>query len=424
VATSTSNCRLTSEAASPPTMSLRAGVLHSSRLYTSGIRLRTNHTTNAALIALALRLAGATFSTTGCRTRWGDHNNDQWNNSNRAKGVKSDGQQSVIRRIYPQRDGSPYSPDERRPIKLNSDSDAREVNNESFYSDRQQGYTDGWSTADSGEDDGFKSQGRRDHWSEQRAEKRAETSWQRRATKPPSQYRHPPSTRYFTAPKKGKHVRAQNPFSVLRHDREVLVIYADGACIYNHGNPAAGIGVWFGPDSPHNISRRLGPDEVSLENPQDPTNWERANRASELWAILEGLRELRRADPEERSVVVATDNHYVFRCVTEWVYGWRKNGWQPVDVSGEVLNRDLLETVDKTVRDMESQGWWVRFWSVPKGKNQGPTELANMAVGKGKKGKKVIEKAKEVKEKIGAENSELVEDGAETAEAPRRRSYI
>jgi ribonuclease HI len=161
-----------------------------------------------------------------------------------------------------------------------------------------------------------------------------------------------------------------------------------------------------------------------LENPEDPTNWERANRASELWAILEGLQELRRANPEERSVIVATDNHYVFRCMTEWVYAWRKNGWQPVDVSGEVLNRDLLATVDKAVRDMESQGWRVRFWSVPKGKNQGPTELANMAVGKGKKGKKVIEKAKEVKEKMGAENSELVEDSSETAEAPRRRSYI
>jgi ribonuclease HI len=384
-------------------MSIRAGIIHSSnRLYTSTTSLRTSCANNAAA------LIARTFSTTGCRPRWGDHNNGRWDHG---KNAKSDGQQSTVRKTY-------QDSDERRPA--TTDAHAREVNNERFYPDRQEGYSDHWSSTDSDSNEG-----RRNYGGEERGASRpAKKEWPRRANKPASNnYRPPPSTRYFTAPRKGKHVRAQSPFSVLRHDHDVLVVYADGACFYNRGNPAAGIGVWFGPDSPYNISRRLGPHEIDLTNPEDPTCWERANRASELWAVLEALRQLRRADPELRSVIVGTDNHYVFRCMTEWIYAWRRNGWQPVNVSGEVLNRDLLEVLDKTVRDMESQRWRIRFWSLPKGKNQAPTELANMAVGKGKPGKKaqkVVEKAKKVKKTVGADNAQQLGDNAE----PRRRRFI
>lgn len=119
----------------------------------------------------------------------------------------------------------------------------------------------------------------------------------------------------------------------------VVEIFCDGAC---SGNPGPG---GFG-----TILRFRGTEKELSGGAEETTN----NRM-ELTAALEGLRQLTRPC----RVVVTTDSQYLVKGMTEWMPGWRRNGWKN-SKKEPVLNRDLWEALLEAVA-MHAVTWkWVR----------------------------------------------------------------
>ncbi|KAF1353436.1 ribonuclease H-like domain-containing protein, partial [Delphinella strobiligena] len=107
-----------------------------------------------------------------------------------------------------------------------------------------------------------------------------------------------------------------------------LKIWTDGSSLGNGALGAvAGIGVYFGPSSPKNLSEALvGPRQT--------------NQRAELTALQRALE----LSPRNRQIRIHTDSNYAIKCVTEWFTKWRQNGWlnsqkKPVE------NRDLVEKI-------------------------------------------------------------------------------
>uniref|UniRef100_A0A5S6QN38 ribonuclease H n=1 Tax=Trichuris muris TaxID=70415 RepID=A0A5S6QN38_TRIMR len=90
------------------------------------------------------------------------------------------------------------------------------------------------------------------------------------------------------------------------------VCYTDGACISNGRRKAkAGIGVYWGPDDPRNVSERL----TGLQT-NNRAEIEACSRAIEQ-AKLSGIQNLE----------IRTDSKYVIKCMTCWIHQWRRNNW-------------------------------------------------------------------------------------------------
>ena len=71
------------------------------------------------------------------------------------------------------------------------------------------------------------------------------------------------------------------------------------------------------------------------------------NNRMELTAAIEGLRALK----EPCEVEVVTDSEYVKNGITEWIHGWKRNGWTTARKK-PVVNQDLWEELD----DQKSAG--------------------------------------------------------------------
>jgi len=147
-------------------------------------------------------------------------------------------------------------------------------------------------------------------------------------------------------------------------------LYIDGACSGN-GTPLAkgGIGVYFGPDSPYNISKRLpGPTQTS--------------QRAEIYAAVAALQQILRVVTENQGLelfIVVTDSAYLTDCLAKHVYKWRLNGWK-TSKGKEVANQDLLEPLDNMLDDMSNRGIDVLFWKADRSDNVEADRLANMAI--------------------------------------------
>jgi len=115
-----------------------------------------------------------------------------------------------------------------------------------------------------------------------------------------------------------------------------LVICTDGACTNNGKDGAlAGIGVYFGPDDPRNISTPLtGPLHT--------------NNRAELQALLYALEYVVQHPTE--IVHIQSDSSYCVNGYKSWVFKWVASNWTKSD-GRPVLNKDL----------------WVKVWAL---KNQ------------------------------------------------------
>ena len=103
-----------------------------------------------------------------------------------------------------------------------------------------------------------------------------------------------------------------------------VTLTTDGACI---GNP--GPGGWA-------CVLRFGEHGAECFGAAPNTT----NNRMELQAVIEGLKALR----ESCAVTIRTDSQYVQRGVTEWLAGWKANGWRKSKSSKgnrAVLNREL-----------------------------------------------------------------------------------
>ncbi|TDD03864.1 ribonuclease HI [Saccharopolyspora karakumensis] len=122
---------------------------------------------------------------------------------------------------------------------------------------------------------------------------------------------------------------------------ERVDLYTDGAC---SGNP--GPGGW-------GVVLRYGDHERELYG-KDPTT---TNNKMELMAVIEGLAALTRPIPVVR---VYTDSTYVLKGITEWMRGWKRNGWM-TSAKKPVKNADLWQRLDSECsRHGEVQWEWVK----------------------------------------------------------------
>lgn len=110
-------------------------------------------------------------------------------------------------------------------------------------------------------------------------------------------------------------------------------VYSDGACI---GNP--GPGGWAA------VVLVDGDAAPSWLTGAEPLT---TNNKMELLSALRGIEEARRLGAEQ--IVVYSDSQYLVRGMTEWIDGWKRNGWLTASKQ-PVKNRDLWMRLDAVIR--------------------------------------------------------------------------
>ena len=134
-------------------------------------------------------------------------------------------------------------------------------------------------------------------------------------------------------------------------------IFTDGAC---RGNP--GPGGW-------GALLRFGTIEKSLHGGEKLTT----NNRMELMAAIEGLSALK----EPCEVVITTDSQYVRKGITEWLDGWKRNGWRTASKQA-VKNADLWQRLDELNQRHKVEWHWVKGHS-----GHRENELADLLANRG-----------------------------------------
>lgn len=116
-------------------------------------------------------------------------------------------------------------------------------------------------------------------------------------------------------------------------------IFTDGAC---RGNP--GPGGW-------GAILRLGSAEKELWGGEAQTT----NNRMELTAVIRALEALKRPIAAR----VHTDSQYVLKGISEWIHGWKRNGWRTADKK-PVKNADLWRELDRMAADHRIEWIWVK----------------------------------------------------------------
>lgn len=123
-----------------------------------------------------------------------------------------------------------------------------------------------------------------------------------------------------------------------------LFAYTDGAC---SGNPGpGGWGVLM-------LAREAG--AVVKERELSGGEMMTTNNRMELLAAISALEALAR--PSELTVV--TDSAYVKNGVTEWIHGWKRNGWRTAG-RDPVKNADLWQRLDAAQARHKVEWRWIK----------------------------------------------------------------
>ncbi|MCP5160459.1 MAG: ribonuclease HI [Hahellaceae bacterium] len=143
-----------------------------------------------------------------------------------------------------------------------------------------------------------------------------------------------------------------------------VTLYTDGAC---KGNP--GSGGW-------GVFLRYGEHEKELCGGEADTT----NNRMELTAAIRGLEALKRPC----QVDLFTDSQYVRKGITEWINGWKKNGWKTASKQ-PVKNDDLWRSLDELTKKHTVKWHWVKGHAGDPG-NERADQLANRGVGLARRG--------------------------------------
>lgn len=139
---------------------------------------------------------------------------------------------------------------------------------------------------------------------------------------------------------------------------DIVEIWADGGC---RGNP--GPGGW-------GVLLRTGSREKELWGGEPATT----NNRMELTAVIRALEAMKR--PVQ--VRVHTDSQYVQKGISEWIHGWKRNGWKTSDKK-PVKNSDLWQQLDVLAAQHRVEWLWVRGHAGDPG-NERADALANRGI--------------------------------------------
>jgi len=129
-----------------------------------------------------------------------------------------------------------------------------------------------------------------------------------------------------------------------------LIIYSDGGC---SGNPGPGGWGFVIVDMP-------AEGQVPVETIGSGGEKVTTNNRMELTAVIEALR-LVLATPafSERRVAVYTDSQYVQKGISQWITGWKRNGWRTAS-KDPVKNQDLWMPLDELAARLNPRWVWVK----------------------------------------------------------------
>jgi ribonuclease HI len=139
---------------------------------------------------------------------------------------------------------------------------------------------------------------------------------------------------------------------------DIVEIWADGGC---RGNP--GPGGW-------GVLLRTGSREKELWGGEPATT----NNRMELTAVIRALEALKR--PVQARV--HTDSQYVQKGISEWIHGWKRNGWKTSDKK-PVKNADLWQQLDVLAAQHRVEWLWVKGHAGDPG-NERADALANRGI--------------------------------------------
>ena len=117
-----------------------------------------------------------------------------------------------------------------------------------------------------------------------------------------------------------------------RDDNGFVIVYTDGACENNgKAGAKAGYGVYWADGHPLNRG--------------EPAS-RATNNVGEIEAITESVKIAH--DQGVTKLKIYTDSMFVINCMTQWISGWKKNGWKK-STGDPVKNRVELEALDKAI---------------------------------------------------------------------------
>jgi ribonuclease HI len=127
--------------------------------------------------------------------------------------------------------------------------------------------------------------------------------------------------------------------ALVSSNGDTVEIFTDGAC---EGNP--GPGGWGAIIKVKSVLK-----ELSGGDPNTTNNRMEMIGAIETLKCLDG----------QCKVILTTDSQYLRNGITNWIHGWKKNGWRTSDKK-PVKNQDLWQQLDELNQKHEIEWKWVK----------------------------------------------------------------
>ncbi|MEE2860026.1 MAG: ribonuclease HI [Paracoccus sp. (in: a-proteobacteria)] len=123
-----------------------------------------------------------------------------------------------------------------------------------------------------------------------------------------------------------------------------LFAWTDGACSGNPGPGGWGV-----------LMRALEGETVLKEREMAGGEAATTNNRMELMAAISALEALTRPS----QIVIVTDSAYVKNGVTQWIHGWKRNGWKTADRK-PVKNVELWQRLDAAQATHKVEWRWIK----------------------------------------------------------------
>ena len=123
-----------------------------------------------------------------------------------------------------------------------------------------------------------------------------------------------------------------------------LYAWTDGACSGNPGPGGWGV-----------LMRAMKGANIAKERELSGGEADTTNNRMELMAAITALETLTRAS----AITITTDSAYVKNGVTNWIHGWKRNGWKTADKK-PVKNVDLWQRLDEAQSRHKVTWEWIK----------------------------------------------------------------
>jgi ribonuclease HI len=91
--------------------------------------------------------------------------------------------------------------------------------------------------------------------------------------------------------------------------------------------------------------------QLNISGILDNSNHVSTNNRAEYMACIKAIEQANIQDPKcELMLIIYSDSKLLIDSMSKWIYNWKRNSWKKSD-GQPVLNRDLLETIEKLLEN-------------------------------------------------------------------------